>query len=272
MVKTLLVLLWLPSAAAYTLHATPPQPHRIRTARCVIAAEKPFEGGGGGPAFSARALDQLITADPEKKKSWKGFKRGKKASERQTEQKKASSGKGFGVATEQKRFDRRPADGAPCACGSSQPYERCCKPCHEANLATDPLELIRARYTAYAYRLPDFLIETTSPNHDEWQADRAAWKRDLLGFCDNFVCDGLEVGELSEQHVAGDDSACVQVPFRASLVQKGAIKMLDLIETSTLVQAEGGGWLYAYCCDCGAGANCCCACGGGCVGCVGGCA
>jgi len=52
------------------------------------------------------------------------------------------------------------------------------------------------------------------------------------------------------QQQAGDAAAvggadAVQVPFRAKLVQKGAIKMLDLLETSTLVRGAAGGWLYA---------------------------
>ena len=238
----LVLLLCLPAAAAYTLLGAHPGRSLsagLRAGGCV-AAEKGPSGGkalegpqGGGPAISARALDQLIQADPEKKKAWKGFKRGKKQSERKTEQKSAPSGKGFGGA-QPARFDRRPAKGVACACGSAQSYEACCQPCHEAGLATEPLALIRARYTAYAYRLPDFLIDTTSPDHEEWETDRTAWKKDLLTFCDTFVCEGLEVG----QQQAGDAAAvggadAVQVPFRAKLVQKGAIKMLDLLETST---------------------------------------
>ena len=43
--------------------------------------------------------------------------------------------------------------------------------------------------------------------------------------------------------VGGADA--VKVSFRAKLVQKGAIKMLDLLETSTLVRGAEGGWLYA---------------------------
>ena len=170
-----LLAVWLPAAAAYTLLGAHPG-RSLRTGGC-FAGEKGVSGGnslngpqgGGGPRISARALDQLIQADPEKKKSaLKGFKRGKKKSERKTEQKSAPSGKGFG-ATQTARFDRLPAKGAACACGASQSYEECCKPCHEAVRAEDPLELIRARYAAYAYRLPDFLIDTTSPEHEEWQ-------------------------------------------------------------------------------------------------------
>lgn len=242
-----LLSVWLPAAAAYTLLGAHPG-RSLRTGGC-FAGEKGVSGGnslngpqgGGGPRISARALDQLIQADPEKKKSaLKGFKRGKKKSERKTEQKSTPSGKGFG-ATQAARFDRLPAKGAACACGSSQSYEECCKPCHEAVRAEDPLELVRARYAAYAYRLPDFLIDTTSPEHEEWQADRAAWKKELLNFCDTFVCDGLEVGEQQP----ADAADAVKVSFRAKLVQKGAIKMLDLLETSTLVRGAEGGWLYA---------------------------
>ena len=247
-----LLLVCLPAAAAYTLLGAHPG-RSLRAGGC-FAAEKGPSGGnalegpqGGGPAISARSLDQLIQAAPEKKKAWKGVKRGKKQSERKTEQKSAPSGKGFGGA-QAARFDRRPAKGAACACGSAQSYEVCCQPCHEAGLATEPLALIRARYAAYAYRLPDFLIDTTSPDHEEWETDRTAWKKDLLTFCDTFVCEGLEVG----QQQAGDAAAVggadpVQVSFRAKLVQKGAIKMLDLLETSTPARPKSAPWQRQSC-------------------------
>lgn len=191
----------------------------------------------GGPGLSARALDQMIAAPPEQRKKFKPPKRGQK---RKTEQKAAKSGKGFGGDTVVKRYDRRPAPEAVCSCDANESYEKCCAPCHASGGASDPVALTRARYTAYAYRLPDFLIDTTSAAHEEWQADRAEWKKELLQFCDSFVFEGLELGAPVEE----EGGACVRVPFRARLVQKGAIKMLDLLETSTFVR-EGDRWLYA---------------------------
>lgn len=233
--------LLLHTAAGYYVHTLTARgavPASRLRARCV-AAERPFQTQSQS-ALSAKAIDQLITADPEKKKSWKGFKRGKKASKRKTEQKAAGSGRGFGATTLVTRFDRRPAAGADCACGADQPYESCCAPCHAEGSAEDPVALVRARYTAYAYRLPDFLISTTSASHEEWQADRTEWKRQLLNFCDSFAFEGLELGE----HTTEADGS-EKVSFRATIVEKGAIKMLDLLETSTFVR-EDDRWMYSH--------------------------
>lgn len=230
------------SVVTYALGVTPSTAagsHR-RHAACV-AAERPFESAADTSAVSARALDQIVKATPEEKAAWakRRPKMGKKSS-RQSEQKAAKQGRGFGgaevVAT---RFDRRPSDSEACGCGAGIGYGACCKPVHEAGHTGDVAMLVKARYTAFAYRMPDFLIDTTSPAHGEWQADRGAWKKSLLTMCDSFVFEGLELE--SAPPPAADEAT---VTFRAHLVQKGAIKMLDAIETSTFVRA-GERWLYA---------------------------
>jgi len=215
-------------------------PAARRHAAC-IAVERPYEGRPTQVGLSARALDQIANASPEQRKGLKELKKraGKKKSTDQFSQK---SGKGFGSQKAQK-FDRRPADDAACCCGlggMKYSYAQCCKEIHDSGYAPDPAALVRARYSAYAYRLPDFLIDSTSQTHEEWQEDRPAWKKSLMQFCDNFVFEKLEVGE----HEAVMPGAVETVAFRASMVQKGAVKMLDLLETSTIVR-EGDRWLYA---------------------------
>ena len=83
--------------------------------------------------------------------------------------------------------------------------------------------------------------------HGVVQVDRTAWKKDLLTFCDTFVCEGLEVGQQQAGAAPGDTAAvggadAVRVPFRAKLVQKGAIKMLDLLETSKPARSKSAPW------------------------------
>lgn len=103
---------------------------------------------------------------------------------KRSEQKKPSSGKGFGAQSSKLKYDRRPSSNAVCACGNGMSYGDCrCFMLHEGAAAATPEELVRARYTAYAYRLPDFLMRTTDPNGAEYEADHAGWKRSLLGFC-----------------------------------------------------------------------------------------
>ena len=103
---------------------------------------------------------------------------------KRSEQKKPSSGKGFGKQGSKLKYDRRPSANAVCACGSGISYGDCsCYMLHDGAEAATPGELVRARYSAYAYRLPDFLMRTTDPNGAEYEADQAGWKRSLLGFC-----------------------------------------------------------------------------------------
>jgi len=54
------------------------------------------------------------------------------------------------------------------------------------------------RYTGYAYRLPEWICETTHKDNVDWKADRTKWKKELLGFCDGFDFLGLEVIEESK--------------------------------------------------------------------------
>jgi hypothetical protein len=108
--------------------------------------------------------------------------RAKKA--KRSEQVKPASGKGFGKPAGL-NYDRVPAATAACACDNGQTYGDCaCSTLHKfMRKPESPIELVRARYTAYAYRLPDYLMRTTDPEGDEWDADVTSWKKGLLGFC-----------------------------------------------------------------------------------------
>lgn len=57
---------------------------------------------------------------------------------------------------------------------------------------------VSRRYTGYAYRLPEWICETTHRDNVDWRADRTKWRRELLGFCDGFDFLGLEVIEESK--------------------------------------------------------------------------
>lgn len=53
----------------------------------------------------------------------------------------------------------------PCPCESAKPYINCCKPLHEGQAAPSPEALMRARYSAFALELTDYLTNTHHPNH-----------------------------------------------------------------------------------------------------------
>ena len=178
------------------------------------------------------------------------------AKAKKTEQKKVSKGQGFGKPKDKLLYDRKPPADAPCACGSGKPFDPCCAPLLDGiRLSATPEELVRSRYCAYRYRVPDYLISTTDPEGDEWDADQSKWKRSLLTFCDDFEFQGLEVGETKEgsgfrqaQGAAGEGkTACTlaEVDFRAKFCQKGTVKLTVLNEKSTFRKTDDGEWLYA---------------------------
>eukprot|EP00960_Hanusia_phi_P005424 157928-Hanusia_phi.AAC.1 len=76
--------------------------------------------------------------------------------------------------------------------GSGRTYYRCCRDHHNcAGAPEDPVmlgfvvDLIRARYSAFAYRLPSFIIRTTSRKSKEWTVNQKKWMKELLDFMDS---------------------------------------------------------------------------------------
>ena len=157
---------------------------------------------------------------------------------KRTEQKKAKAAKGFGKQAGL-LYDRRPPSDAPCACNTGETYSECCEPLHDGTQhAATPEALVRARYCAYRYRVPDFLIDTTDPEGEEFEEDRSGWRKTLLQFCDDFEFQGLRV----EEAVVDQDA---KVSFQADFTQKGTPNLTTLKELSTFRKTEDGIWLYA---------------------------
>lgn len=78
--------------------------------------------------------------------------------------------------------DSLPNSDAQCACGSERPYSKCCRRFHTAQSSPPMAEdLLRSRYSAYAYRLPSYIMKTTHPSLAE--LDRRVWKKEILEFC-----------------------------------------------------------------------------------------
>lgn len=103
-----------------------------------------------------------------------------------------------------------------CPCGTGKEYPRCCGQLHEGGMPGSPEALMRSRYAAYALGLADYILETTHPAGPHWRADRAAWRRDVAGFCAETDFEGLTV------HGFGMDPDGAQwVDFTARLGQSG---------------------------------------------------
>jgi uncharacterized protein YchJ len=70
-----------------------------------------------------------------------------------------------------------------------------------ARSAATPVELLRARYTAYGLGAARFLIASTDPAGGQWRADRAAWEADLREYCERLALVRLEVVEAGPARV-----------------------------------------------------------------------
>ncbi len=114
-----------------------------------------------------------------------------------------------------------------CPCGSGQPYGECCGPFHRgAALAATPEQLMRSRYSAYALRNEDYLLQSWHistrpeslelPPEDQWL--------------------GLEI--VSAPVVAGTQG---WVEFSARFRLVGRIEQLH--ERSRFIY-ESGRWFY----------------------------
>lgn len=110
----------------------------------------------------------------------------KRWTEARTRRSTVRCGLGFGFITNRSSDtnmrDSLPSPEAVCACASEKAYGKCCRRFHTAQ-ATPRLaeELLRSRYSAYAYRLPSYIMKTTHSSLAE--LDRRKWKREIVAFC-----------------------------------------------------------------------------------------
>ena len=104
-----------------------------------------------------------------------------------------------------------------CPCDTGRPYEKCCKRLHEGMLATNPLALMRSRYSAFALGLVSYLNATQTLDVID-ELDDSRWTRLMI-------------------HDAGAD----WVRFSARWETNGHIGTLS--EHSYFEQNEGQ-WLY----------------------------
>lgn len=96
---------------------------------------------------------------------------------------------------------------------------------------------MRARYSAYATGDANFLIDTTHPESPHAQADRRAWKQELVAYCRATQFVGLTV----HAHERDDAAGRASVTFTAALRQDG--RDVGFTEHSTFVR-EGMRWYY----------------------------
>jgi SEC-C motif-containing protein len=86
----------------------------------------------------------------------------------------APKGKGFGSSPTPAKSKAPEAD-TPCPCGSGAAYGACCGPRHAGTAtAESPEALLRARFTAYANEMVEYIADTTHPESPEFTGSRQA--------------------------------------------------------------------------------------------------
>lgn len=125
---------------------------------------------------------------------------------------------------------------ALCPCHSGNLYNACCKPFHEGtSLPKNALQLMRSRYSAYACNLPDYIVETTHPEHSDFNKDRNAWKKQIQQFSNHTKFLNLIIVDFVEE---GD---IAYVTFTAQLNQNGHDASFT---EKSLFKKHNQRWLY----------------------------
>ena len=123
-----------------------------------------------------------------------------------------------------------------CPCKSKLPYKDCCKRFHDGKaLPPTARDLMRSRFSAYALRLIDYIIESTHPDYPNRPGNINAWKKDLLRFSERTRFDDLKILEF----VDGEESSTVT--FTAHLRQGS--QDASFTEKSFFNKVNGK-WLY----------------------------
>ncbi|CAJ1954601.1 unnamed protein product [Cylindrotheca closterium] len=151
-----------------------------------------------------------------------------------TKKKRNTGGGGFGGASME-----------PCPCGSGLTYSGCCGKIHKdvtAFKGATAGEIVRARYSAYAKKQPEFLMASTHPLHKDFNTDLKQWKETIkTNMYDNFDMKRCLVS--NEEYFEDDQTA--NVTFIAELILRETGEVTAFMETSTFERAKThGAWLY----------------------------
>jgi SEC-C motif-containing protein len=126
-------------------------------------------------------------------------------------------------------------DTATCPCGSGSVYTDCCAVFHRGEaFPQSPEKVLRSRYTAFYYRLPGYIMESTHEECRDFQPDKIDWAKNLNkgGMFDSYDFVGLEVG--TEE--AGSDDSESFLDFQVTL--RGNSKASEQLEDKEMVVME----------------------------------
>ncbi len=110
-----------------------------------------------------------------------------------------------------------------CPCGSGLSLEACCGPYIDGDKpAPDAPALVRARYSAFALKRYDFLVESVHPDFRGEMTPES-----LAEGLDDVVWTGLEVGEHHKDVDLGKEGRFDTVELKATCMYKGEPRDLE---------------------------------------------
>jgi SEC-C motif-containing protein len=131
-----------------------------------------------------------------------------------------------------------------CPCESGKKYSKCCQPFHkELHLPATALELLRSRFSAYALKQFDYLINTTHPNNPEYKTNKNAWRKELQANTQHTKFIHLTILPTEQLILLSANQTCIT--FRVTSSTKNS-EFQEMIETSLFEKLKDK-WLYKEC-------------------------
>jgi len=127
-----------------------------------------------------------------------------------------------------------------CPCHSNKNYSECCQPFHQGTPPSAPIELMRARYSAYALKNVLFILETTHPSNKEFQTNKKKWKKELLNYVNKTTFISLEIIPLNK--LPPNSLLQAIVSFRILFTQGSTPP--QVMEETSLFERMNTTWLY----------------------------
>ncbi|MGR8932345.1 MAG: YchJ family protein [Gammaproteobacteria bacterium] len=144
-----------------------------------------------------------------------------------------------------------------CICGSGLRYADCCKRYHDGELPTTAEQLMRSRFTAYAYRNADYLLSTWDttkrPTTIDFSKETAHWQNlEILNCKKGSAKDGKGLVEF-KAYYRQDGEAYFMHEISRFLKSSGRWLYLDgVIKAAGKVAADSNMGRNALC-ACGSG-------------------
>ena len=123
-----------------------------------------------------------------------------------------------------------------CPCGSLKKYKKCCKIFnYDIKNPSNALELMKSRFSAFAFCKSDYIIKTTHKNNSDFSTNISSWKADIELFSKNTIFEKLDILDFTDNEFESF------VTFKASLFQNE--EDVSFIEKSRFLK-NNNIWLY----------------------------